>query len=324
MGIVPMEIYILKNVRHKHVVAFVDYFEDERFCYLVEELHGAQWTAGSTGRGQKSKPVASSNPPSPSQKAATLPRTMPQHPAVARVLNDAMDTTPAVPAPIDPEPNQRVNSSPQVGTLEPPTGHMLQNSNSSSASAPAGAAPPKLSRRTSMDLFECIEQHQALPESRARMIFRQVIDAICYLHSKGVVHRDIKDENIVVNEVFNVKLIDFGSAAVEPRNNPNHLWDRFQGTVQYAAPEILRGEKYRGKPNDVWACGVLLYTMLYGESPFASSDQAINGQYRNPNRPSSQECTILLNWMLKKSWRERPTAQQVLECDWLKVPDPVE
>jgi len=323
-----MEIYILKNVRHKHVVAFLDYFEDERFCYLVEELHGAQWTAGSNGRGQKSKPAPSTIPSSPSHKSATLPRAnMPgvvQHPAVARVLNDAMDTSPIPQPPSDPAEayNQRVNSSPQP-MLDVAGTHMHQNSNSSSASAPAGAAPPKLTRRTSMDLFECIEQHQALSEPRARMIFRQVIDAIAYLHSKGVVHRDIKDENIVVNEQFCVKLIDFGSAAVEPRNNPNHLWDRFQGTVQYAAPEILRGEKYRGKPNDVWACGVLLYTMLYGESPFASSDQAMNGGYRPPNRQSSPECMMLLNWMLKKSWRDRPTAQQVLECDWLKVPDEV-
>jgi serine/threonine protein kinase len=65
----------------------------------------------------------------------------------------------------------------------------------------------------------------------------------------------------VIDDNYHVKLIDFGSAAVEPRGNPNYLWDRFMGTVQFAAPEILRGEKFRGRPADVWALGVLLYTV---------------------------------------------------------------
>lgn len=65
-------------------------------------------------------------------------------------------------------------------------------------------------------------------------------------------------KNIVIDENLQVKLIDFGSAGLEPKDNPNFLFDRFQGTIQYASPEILKGEKYRGKPVDIWALGIIL------------------------------------------------------------------
>lgn len=58
-----------------------------------------------------------------------------------------------------------------------------------------------------------------------------------------------KDENIVIDSNFRVKLIDFGSASVIP--SPMHYFDKFQGTIQFASPEILSGKKYLGKPNDV-------------------------------------------------------------------------
>jgi len=60
-----------------------------------------------------------------------------------------------------------------------------------------------------------------------------------------------------------VKLIDFGSATVEPRNCPDYLFDKFMGTIHAASPEILRGEKYRGRPTDIWALGVLLVRNYY-------------------------------------------------------------
>lgn len=151
---------------------------------------------------------------------------------------------------------------PQIGVSDPSS----TDSDSATAIGTATATdapiqPPVLKRTVSMDLFECIERHNKIPEYLARAIFHQIASAVSYLHSKGVVHRDLKDENIVINQNYKVKLIDFGAAAVEPRGNPNHLWDRFMGTVQFASPEILRGEKYRGRPADVWALGVLLYTV---------------------------------------------------------------
>ena len=177
--------------------------------------------------------------------------------------------------------------------------------------------PVKLIRRPSMDLFECIEQFEHIPEDTAKQIFRQIAEAVRYLHARGIVHRDIKDENIVVDSAFHVKLIDFGSAAlVSP--GATCMFDRFQGTIQYASPEILRGEKYHGRSSDIWALGVLLYTILFGEVPFASSEQAKHSNFKQPRVPSSNDCMHLLSWMLQKQALRRPTADEILRHSWFQ------
>ncbi|KAI9019107.1 kinase-like domain-containing protein [Hyaloraphidium curvatum] len=266
LGVVPMEVYILKNVRHRNIVRFLDYIEDERFCILVEELHGTQWT----------------KPDNPIHKQ------------------------PAAPAA-------------ELSALS------LKDKASALGAAQAAGEVPALRRTKSMDLFECIEQHNRLPEKEAKKVFKQVAEAVAYLHNKGVVHRDLKDENIVIDDAYHVKLIDFGSAAVEPRGNPNFLWDRFMGTVQFAAPEILKGEKYRGRPADVWALGVLLYTILFGENPFSGSEHAILGApKKQPGAAVSPEAEHLVEALLAKEWRTRPTADQILQHPWLRdAEDPV-
>lgn len=81
-------------------------------------------------------------------------------------------------------------------------------------------APPMM-RRSSCDLFECIEQHSKLPETHAKYVFAQLIDVVGCLHYNGFVHRDIKDENVVIDDTFRVKLIDFGST---------HLFDYRRGS----------------------------------------------------------------------------------------------
>jgi serine/threonine protein kinase len=82
--------------------------------------------------------------------------------------------------------------------------------------------------RKSMDLFECIEKFEFFAEPLARHIFSQIINAVAHLHDMGLVHRDIKDENILIDENFNVKLIDFGSAAFYCRSGKK-LFDMFLG-----------------------------------------------------------------------------------------------
>jgi serine/threonine protein kinase len=82
--------------------------------------------------------------------------------------------------------------------------------------------------RRSMDLFECIEKYEFFAEPLARHVFSQILDAVSHLHQIGLVHRDIKDENILIDDQFNVKVIDFGSAAFfDPKGVK--LFDMFLG-----------------------------------------------------------------------------------------------
>ncbi|KAL1748681.1 kinase-like domain-containing protein [Schizophyllum fasciatum] len=134
-------------------------------------------------------------------------------------------------------------------------------------------------RRASYDLFEFIEsrQHKRLPESRARDVFAQIVDAVAYLDQHGIAHRDIKDENILIDSAHRVKLVDFGSASVCDPAAPRPYYTDFRGTATYAAAEVLRGEPYRAAPAEVWALGVLLAFLLTGSSPFATTGDAAQG-----------------------------------------------
>jgi serine/threonine protein kinase len=91
------------------------------------------------------------------------------------------------------------------------------------------------------------------------------------LHDVGICHRDIKPENILINENYKVKVIDFGSASHFGRlGNCQAYLALGQYTVPYAAPELLKGDVVHGVPQDIWALGVVLYTLVYGILPFNS------------------------------------------------------
>ena len=138
--------------------------------------------------------------------------------------------------------------------------------------------------------------------------------AIYHLHKQGIVHRDIKDENIIVNEFGVIKLIDFGSAGYT-KQGP---FDVFVGTIDYASPEVLRGEKYEGKPQDIWALGILLYTMIYKENPFYNVDEIMEGEMRVPYVVSDLSLR-LIRYILNRLIDQRPTITDIADDDWLDV-----
>ncbi|CAG0918531.1 unnamed protein product, partial [Notodromas monacha] len=130
-----------------------------------------------------------------------------------------------------------------------------------------------------IDLFDFIERRrpEQMPEDLAHHIFVQIADALRYLHEEEkIVHRDIKDENIILNERFDAQLIDFGSAAYLPsekkgsRKGSSSLFYTFCGTYQYCSPEVILGNAYRGPELELWSLGVTLYTMMYKDNPFSS------------------------------------------------------
>jgi len=130
-----------------------------------------------------------------------------------------------------------------------------------------------------IDLFEFIDRNHALDEALASHIFRQIACAVQYILSKGVVHRDIKDENIIIDDKFHCKLIDFGSAAFY---KPGSTFSVFCGTIEYCSPEVLMGQPYEGPELEMWSLGVTLYTLIFGENPFQDIDETIEAVIRPP------------------------------------------
>jgi len=110
-----------------------------------------------------------------------------------------------------------------------------------------------MERFHSKDLFDFISEQGALPESLARDLFRQLVETVITCHQRGVMHRDIKDENILIDlNTFKMKLIDFGSGGlIEPR-----VYHEFQGTRVYSPPEWINHRVYRPESLTVWSVGM--------------------------------------------------------------------
>ncbi|KAH0999027.1 hypothetical protein HUJ05_004399 [Dendroctonus ponderosae] len=117
------------------------------------------------------------------------------------------------------------------------------------------------------ELFDHIVEKNRLSESESRMFFRQIVSAVAYLHSVGYAHRDLKPENVLLDKQQNLKLIDFGLCA-KPEGGMENPLHTSCGSPTYAAPELILGQQYLGCEVDVWAMGVLLYTLLTGSLPF--------------------------------------------------------
>lgn len=165
-----------------------------------------------------------------------------------------------------------------------------------------------------MDLFDYVELNTNMMETEIKFIFKQICEGVKYLHERGIVHRDIKDENVILDKDSHVQLIDFGSSAYV---KPNKLFDTFCGTIDYCAPEILLGRKYAGPPQDVWALGILLYVLIYKECPFYNVDEIVGRDIRGPYI-LSKDSLDLIRKMLCRDVNRRPTIQDVLDHPWLR------
>ncbi|KAI9264789.1 kinase-like domain-containing protein [Sporodiniella umbellata] len=167
--------------------------------------------------------------------------------------------------------------------------------------------------RETMDLFDYIEYNERTDEANIRRIFKQLALGIQHLHTHGIVHRDIKDENAVVDKELNAQLIDFGSAA---HLNGDRKYDNFVGTLDYAAPEVLKGNTYSGKPQDVWALGILLFTLIYRENPFYDIDEIMTRELRIPF-VMSKDSVGLIRQMLERDIEKRIDIHKVIAHSWL-------
>lgn len=164
----------------------------------------------------------------------------------------------------------------------------------------------------STDLFEYINLFDFLKEEVARKIFRQVVQITLDCHKAGVIHRDIKCENILVNmEDFTVKMIDFGLSDVYVKDAYyyNH------GTpLVCSCPEYVKEGKYNGEEGTVWTLGILLYQMVCGIAPFADYEE-IRSAKIHYLKPLTVQCKDLISKCLSLS--KRPSLEEILEHPWL-------
>ena len=178
------------------------------------------------------------------------------------------------------------------------------------------------------ELFDYIVSKQHLSEKQACLFFQELIDALTYLHSQNIVHRDVKPENILLENFgksMTCKLIDFG---ISRTYTLDKLIGTPCGTASYAPPEMHRGEEYYGLLSDVWSAGVLLYAMAFGYLPFCEEDEDTNidniikGNYEIPEEASPQLADFLKH-ILDIDPLTRYDLDQIKKHPWYNLVSPV-
>ena len=115
------------------------------------------------------------------------------------------------------------------------------------------------------ELFDYIIKEKKLKEEEACKFYQQIINGIEYLHKLRIVHRDLKPENLLLDSNKNIKICDFNLSNFY---NKNELLKTQCGSPCYAAPEMIKGKKYKAIKIDIWSSGIILYVMLCGFLPF--------------------------------------------------------
>ncbi|KAI0099206.1 putative serine/threonine protein kinase [Nemania sp. FL0031] len=186
------------------------------------------------------------------------------------------------------------------------------------------------------DLFDKIEADVGVTEDIAHLYFLQLISGVSFMHSKGVAHRDLKPENILMSESGNLKLADFGLATMFEYKGQKKLSATMCGSPPYIAPEVLACSrvdrrssevtKYAPELVDIWSCGVILFVLLVGNTPWEEpTAQSWEFQeYRKTNGRSSDslwervptDALSLLRGMMSIDPKKRFSFAQIRQHPW--------
>lgn len=131
-----------------------------------------------------------------------------------------------------------------------------------------------------------------VPEEHVKSIIRQISKGLLYCHKRGIAHRDLKHDNILIDSQMRIKIIDFGYAI---EMQPGALSRPECGSPNYMPPEIVRRQNYDPFAADIWSLGVILYKLIKGKLPFSGSTnhelaKAINSCLFEPIYP--KDCTL--------------------------------
>lgn len=177
-------------------------------------------------------------------------------------------------------------------------------------------------------------RHENFTEKMARTYFRSLIEstpkphsltflALELLHVSSVVHRDIKLENLLFDENFNLVIIDFGFST-KLKDHDQKVFEKL-GTIKYMAPETFENAEkgYLGQPVDIYACGLVLFYMLAKMMPWAACTDELYEEFRRNNaqfwkysRIKDDLAIKLLNAMLDVDPKARPTIEQIKNSPW--------
>lgn len=178
------------------------------------------------------------------------------------------------------------------------------------------------------ELYDYADQHD-ISTQEVQRIFRQIVSAVAFCHMNNVVHRDLKLENIFLDEQNNIKIGDFGLSS---KYDDNEFLYTFCGSPLYASPEIVCGLPYHGPEVDCWSLGVILYALVYRTMPFKDDNfsrlksNITAGRYEPV--PFSSDAEPLIKHMLNVNAKKRATIEDIMRYDWVcgtgSLPSPSE
>lgn len=176
------------------------------------------------------------------------------------------------------------------------------------------------------ELTDRLDEKGSFSEVYARTIFSQISSAISYCHNRGLIHRDLKLENVLFKEKgsMTIKIVDFGIAGVWKAQQKDTT---DAGTLSYMPPEVLSGSKVEAGPGiDIWALGVMLFTMVTGKLPFFgdSEDEVINAIVKKKlkftsEKPLSKEFKDLITKILNKDPEKRISMFDLQAHPWMEM-----
>lgn len=177
-------------------------------------------------------------------------------------------------------------------------------------------------------LMELLKTRKRVSEAEVRFFMVQIIGAVKYLHSRRVIHRDLKLGNIFFDPDMNLKIGDFGLASVLPSTDSRKY--TICGTPNYIAPEVLGGKNTgHSFEVDIWAIGIMLYALLVGKPPFQAKDVNViyerikRTEYLFPaDKPISEDAKTLIKDLLSLNPLNRPNINEILDYPWFKGPFP--
>lgn len=173
------------------------------------------------------------------------------------------------------------------------------------------------------DLSKYFREELPSRDTTAKIIL-QIVDAVKYCHDRGVIHRDMKLENILIRDDMTIKLTDFGLCAI--KKYPDEYFEDEVGTARYTSPELLKGNGYR-ESVDVWGIGVILFMLLTGKYPFDGSQRSsifrriVNKHIDYDKFNLNKEEIHLLKRLLCKNPKYRINLSDIKNHVWFKNHD---